>query len=55
MDIYSFEPYPLNQKFFKRNISDPNIRLIPFGLGKKNKELEIGHPDYTYDIKNDDY
>lgn len=52
IDIYSFEPYPPNHAFFKKNTHKHNIMLFPFGLGYENKVMDIGLPNYTYDIKN---
>jgi FkbM family methyltransferase len=54
IDIYSFEPYPPNHAFFKKNTYKHNIMLFPFGLGNENKIMDIGLPDYTYDIVDED-
>jgi len=54
IDIYSFEPYPPNHAFFKKNTHKHNIMLFPFGLGSENKIMDIGLPDYTYDIADED-
>jgi len=54
MDIYSFEPYTPNHTFFKKNTLKHNIFLFPFGLGNVNKVMDIGLPDYTFEIKNKD-
>ena len=50
IDIYSFEPYPPNHRFFKKNTLKHNVTLMPFGLGDESKVMDIGLPDYTYDI-----
>ena len=54
IDIYSFEPYIPNQVFFKKNTLKHNILLFPFGLGNENKVMDIGLPDYTYNILSKD-
>ena len=54
IDIYSFEPYPPNFYFIKKNIKKHDIKLFPFGLGDSNKTMNIGFPIYTQKIKNKD-
>ena len=54
LDIYSFEPYPLNIRFLYKNVSGNNIKVIPLGLGNFNQTLDIGFPDYTKTIMNND-
>ncbi|MDC1470207.1 FkbM family methyltransferase [Gammaproteobacteria bacterium] len=54
IDIYTFEPYPPSHDFIRKNIFRKNIVLFPFGLGDKNKIVDIGLPDYTYSISNQD-
>lgn len=53
-EIYSFEPYPPNHTFFKKNTLKHNIVLFPIGLGDKKKIMDIGLPDYTYSFKSKD-
>jgi len=47
IDVYSFEPYPLNINFMRKNVSGFNIKVIPLGLGDLNQTLDIGFPNYT--------
>ena len=54
INIYSFEPYPPNYTFFLKNTLKYNIMLFPFGLGNENQIMDIGFPDYTYDIVSKD-
>jgi FkbM family methyltransferase len=54
IDIYSFEPYPLNIRFLSKNVRGNNIKVIPMGLGNFNQTLDIGFPDYTKTIINND-
>jgi FkbM family methyltransferase len=54
IDIYSFEPYRPNVRFLSRNVRGYDIKVIPFGLGKFNQTLDIGFPDYTKNIINND-
>lgn len=54
IDIYSFEPYPPNHFYFKKNTLKHNIMLFPFGIGNESQVMDIGLPDYTYDIADKD-
>ena len=54
IDIYSFEPYPPNLFYIKKNITKHNIKLFTFGLGNSNKTMDIGFPFYTEEISNKD-